>query len=66
MMTGGGDAGVGCASAAVCGSGLAGVVEVGAATVDPSAGDVSAALPDLDRLGGDAELGVGVQVVSWW
>ena len=33
------------------------MVEVGAATVDPPAGDVSASLPDLDRLGGDAELG---------
>lgn len=38
------------------GAGLAGVVEVGAAAVDPPAGDVPAALPDLDRLGGDAEL----------
>jgi hypothetical protein len=30
---------------------------MGAATVDPPAADVSASLPDLDRLGGDAELG---------
>ena len=56
MMTGGDDEGL-AASAGVRRSGLAGVVEVGAATVDPSAGDVSASLPDLDRLGGDAELG---------
>ena len=57
MMTGGdGWAGL-VASAAVRRAGLAGVVEVGAAAVDPPAGDVSASLPDLDRLGGDAELG---------
>ena len=35
---------------------LAGVVEVGAAAVDPAAGDLSAVLPALDRAGGDAEL----------
>ena len=46
----------GWASAAVRGAGLAGVVEVGAAAVDPPAGDVPAALPGLDRLGGDTEL----------
>ena len=59
-MTAGGD-GCGCgllvASAAVGWAVLAGVVEVGAAAVDPSAGDVPSALPDLDRLGADAELG---------
>ena len=56
MMTGGDDDGL-AASAGVRWAGLAGVVEVGAAAVDPPAGDVSASLPDLDRLGGDAELG---------
>jgi len=56
MMTGGGDGVARRASAAVRGSGLAGVVEVGAAAVDPSAGDVAVALPDLDGGGGDAEL----------
>src|SRR6266545_3769941 len=44
------------ASAAIRGSVLAGVVEVGAAAVDPPSGDVPAALPGLDRLGADAEL----------
>jgi transposase len=43
-------------SAGVRRAGLAGVVEVFAAKVDPSAGDVAPSLPDLDRLGGDAEL----------
>ena len=38
------------------GAGLAGVVEVGAAGVDPPAGDVPSAVPDLQCLGGDAEL----------
>ena len=57
MMTGGGGAaGRGRAAAAVGRSVLAGVVEVGAAAVDPLAGDVSSSLPDLDRLGADAEL----------
>ena len=60
IMTAGGD-GCGCgllvASAAVGWAVLAGVVEVGAAAVDPPAGDVPSALPDLDRLGADAELG---------
>ena len=55
-MTGGGD-GLRCrALAAVGGSFLAGVVEVGASTVDPPAGDVPSVLPELDRLGGHAEL----------
>ena len=55
-MTGGGDGCGGLALAAVRGPGLAGVVEVGAAAVDPPAGDVPSALPDFDRLGGDTEL----------
>ena len=55
-MMRGGD-GFGCrVSPAVWGSVLAGVVEVGASAVDPPAGDVSSALPGLDRVGGDAEL----------
>jgi transposase len=55
--SGGGVAGRGLgASAAVQRPGLAGVVEVFAAAVDPPAGDLPAALPDLDRLTGDAEL----------
>jgi hypothetical protein len=59
MMTGdgGGVAGRGvAASAAVWRALLAGVVEVGAAAVDPVAGGVAAALPDLDCLRADAEL----------
>src|ERR1035437_816628 len=58
-MTAGGD-GCGCgllvASAAAGWAGRAGGVEVGAAAVDPPAGDVPSPLPDLDRVGGDAEL----------
>jgi hypothetical protein len=55
-MTGGGD-GLGVlALAAVWRVALAGVVEVGASSVDPSAGDVALVLPVLDRVGGDAEL----------
>ena len=38
------------------GAGLAGVVEVGAAAVDPPAGDVPSSVPDLQCLGADAEL----------
>ena len=59
MMTVGGDGlagGVLVAPAAVGGPGLAGVVEVGASAVDPSAGDMPSALPDLDCLGGHSEL----------
>ena len=59
MMTGSGESWAGrglVALSAVGRAGLAGVVEVEAAAVDPAAGDVAAALPDLDRVGGDAEL----------
>ena len=56
VVIGGGDGFGRRASPAVEGAALAGVVEVGASTVDPAAGDVPSALPDLDRLGADAEL----------
>jgi hypothetical protein len=59
MMTGSSDdvAGDGLGALAAVGRAvLAGVVEVEAASVDPPAGDVPAALPGLDRVGGDAEL----------
>ena len=56
MMTAG-DGDRWAASAAIGRAGLTGVVEVFAAKVDPTAGDVAASLPDLDRLDGDAELG---------
>ena len=56
MMAGRGD-GVGeLALATVRRAALAVVVEVGASSVDPSAGDVPAVLPAFDRGGGDAEL----------
>ena len=60
MVTSGGDGVAGRVlgmAATVWRAALTGVIEVGAAAVDPPAGDVPAPLPDLDRLGGDSELG---------
>ena len=56
MMRGGGDGSGGLALAAVRWVALARVVEVGASSVDPPAGDVPSVLPAFDRVGGDAEL----------
>jgi transposase len=58
ILAAGGDGAAGHGLVAPVGwAGLAGVVEVFAAKVDPPTGYVSASLPDLDRLRGDAELG---------
>ncbi len=56
MMMGAGDGVARSAAAAVGGSVLAGVVEVSAAAVDLSPGDLPSVLPRLDGLGADAQL----------